>query len=42
LIYEITRWMKVRSGYQFTNKNSTASDISYDRNLFNLGLTVAL
>jgi len=40
--YEFSRWMKLTAGYEFTNKDSNASDISYDKNAVNLGLVVAL
>ncbi|MCG6200436.1 outer membrane beta-barrel protein [Psychromonas antarctica] len=40
--YEFTRWLKVTAGYEFTNKNSNVTDISYDKNLANLGIVIAL
>ncbi|MDA7746950.1 outer membrane beta-barrel protein [Psychromonas sp.] len=40
--YEFTRWFKMRTGYEYTKKGSTAPNIRYDQNAINLGLTVAL
>ncbi|WP_181817711.1 outer membrane beta-barrel protein [Psychromonas sp. B3M02] len=42
LNYTVTRWIKLQAGYQFTDKNSTETDISYDKNAVNLGIVVAL
>ena len=42
LNYDLTRWMQIKAGYEFTNKNSNQTDISYDENIVNLGVVVAL
>ncbi|WP_409439074.1 outer membrane beta-barrel protein [Psychromonas sp. GE-S-Ul-11] len=42
LNYTVTRWIKLNAGYQFTDKNSTETDISYDKNSVNIGIVVAL
>jgi len=42
LNYDFTRWMKVTAGYEFTSKDSNATNISYDKNAVNLGVVVAL
>ena len=40
--YALTRWVKLQAGYGFTDKNSTETSISYDKNTVNLGIVVAL
>ncbi|WP_157822463.1 outer membrane beta-barrel protein [Psychromonas sp. Urea-02u-13] len=40
--YSFTRWLKVTAGYEFTTKDSTAANISYDKNAANIGVVVAL
>lgn len=42
LNYALTRWVKLQAGYGFTDKNSTETDISYDKNTVNLGIVIAL
>lgn len=42
LNYSFTRWLKVTAGYEFTTKDSNASNISYDKNTANIGIVVAL
>jgi len=42
LNYTVTRWIKLTAGYQLTDKNSTETDIGYDKNAVNLGIVVAL
>lgn len=42
LNYDLTRWIKIKASYQLTDKNSTQTDISYDKNAVNLGVVLAL
>ncbi|WP_413698800.1 outer membrane beta-barrel protein [Psychromonas sp. KJ10-10] len=42
LNYDLTRWMQVKAGYEYTTKDSNSSDISYDKNAVSLGVVVAL
>ena len=42
LNYTVTRWIKLQASYQLTDKNSTETDIAYDKNAVNLGIVVAL
>lgn len=42
LNYDFTRWMKVTAGYELTNKDSNADDISYDKNAVTLDVVVSL
>ena len=42
LNYNFTRWLQVSAGYEFTNKDSNATDISYDKNAASLSIVVAL
>ena len=40
--YDFTRWLRMTAGYEFSTKNSTAKDISYDKNVVNLGVSISL
>lgn len=40
--YDFTRWAKLSGGYEFTNKDSNSDNISYDKNAFNIGVSLAL
>lgn len=42
LNYNVTRWFKVKAGYELSNKDSNADNISYDKNAVNVGIEVAL
>lgn len=42
LSYSFTRWLKLTAGYAYSDKNSNASGISYDKNAVNLGVSVSL
>jgi len=42
LSYDVRRWVSISVGYEFTKKDSNVSNISYDKNIFNLGITGAL
>lgn len=42
LNYDLTRWLQVKAGYEYTTKDSNTNDVSYDKNAFNLGFVVAL
>jgi len=40
--YDFSRWMRFSVSYDFTTKDSNASDISYDKNAINLGIEITL
>lgn len=42
LNYNLTRWLQLKAGYEYTTKDSNATDVSYDKNALNLGFVVAL
>jgi len=42
LSYDITRWLKLTAGYAYSDKDSDAIGISYDKNAVNLGVSVSL
>tara|TARA_R110001583_G_scaffold83923_1_gene221204 strand:+ start:21588 stop:22763 length:1176 start_codon:yes stop_codon:yes gene_type:complete len=42
LNYDVLRWLKVKAGYEFTDKSSNADNISYDKNAVSLGVVVSL
>ena len=42
LNYDLTRWIQINAGYEFTDTDSTETGISYDKNAVNLGVVVAL
>lgn len=42
LNYALTRWLQIQASYELTDKNSTETSISYDKNAVNLGIVVTL
>lgn len=40
--FDVSRWLTISAGYEFTDKSSNADDISYDKNAVNCTVMVAL